>query len=516
MIEVIVMTYYMSGDRNTIASALHLNKTWCVLIVGVKSDPRSQQLEAFFQAKVGAKRVQVIYVDSKEEAGKLAGLAKRSYFAKEVNEKWVPDEEKNARREEFVKLVAKLFNTGAVKLSPPGNATASIGDWFGKKPEAVRDSLREFWSEPKYEKQFEAFLQHLGFHAKQSYAFLWSKSGEVTAEKAHHFTDPISWEHLALEIAKRGWMPVVVGDAIGVITDPSLVKFWDEWLKLFGEPLPRDRQLALWAYIARVWGDRCCSIGMRSGMLEVPGLVGIRTLFMEEVANQQRARMAQWLMKVTGWCRAILPEPPGLAQSGYWLRHMLSHQSEFGSVLKYLDASSVLKARKTELTVYLIWVLQEATQSKLDQTIMQTICEYVDFDVRVAKYALSLSCVRMVADWVEKPEMVYQIEGMEDRLVEKVLTKKLLEIQGNTALQKKLPAPKLKALPNAVDPWPNVKVNDEVSGTHEELEKLGFDKATLQKMQIGKTYKVQNVAWKYVRVADGTKHVMQRMTMVLG
>jgi hypothetical protein len=53
-------------------------------------------------------------------------------------------------------------------------------------------------------------------------------------------------------------------------------------------------------------------------MIEVPALVGIRTLFLEEKFNQQAKRMEQWIGKVPGFERQIVEVPPGIAQGLYW------------------------------------------------------------------------------------------------------------------------------------------------------------------------------------------------------
>lgn len=311
---------------------------------------------------------------------------------------------------------------------------------------------------------------------------------------------------------------MVVGDPLpGLETRPSLVRFWDEWRKVFGEALPRDKQLAMWAFIAEVWGERCCSVGMRSGMLEVPGLVGIRTLYLEEIANQQRARMAQWLMKVTGWCRGTLPQPPGLPQSGYWLRHMLTHQSEFGSVLKQFDASAELQTRKREVTLFIAWVLKQVTGKPVDRDITRTISDYVDLDVRVEKYALSEACVRVIAKWVAEPRDVYQEEAMADRMVEDILSRKLLPLEGRTALPARRQAePKHSALVGAADPWPDVAIGQEVAGTIQELSQRGFDLLTLGSLAPGKSARVQGVVWKCMRLGEGAKLVLKRQSPVLG
>jgi hypothetical protein len=62
-------------------------------------------------------------------------------------------------------------------------------------------------------------------------------------------------------------------------------------------------------------------------MLEVPALLGIRTLYLEEKHNDQANRMVQWLERegkkgetvgVPGFSCLIVNRPPGIAQQVYW------------------------------------------------------------------------------------------------------------------------------------------------------------------------------------------------------
>jgi hypothetical protein len=58
---------------------------------------------------------------------------------------------------------------------------------------------------------------------------------------------------------------------------------------------------------------------MRSGMIEVPALLGIRTLFLEEKHNGQAARMEKWLNgTVPGFDRQVVNVPAGIKQQVYW------------------------------------------------------------------------------------------------------------------------------------------------------------------------------------------------------
>jgi len=116
-----------------------------------------------------------------------------------------------------------------------------------------------------------------------------------------------------------------MGDDIGLRTTPTLVRFWDdpEWQDILGGRIDnRSAQLGMWCFLAEEFG--CLSIlGMRSGMLEVPALLGIRTLYLEEKHNDQANRMIKWEDKgdgkgVPGWTRQEVNRPPGIAQQKYW------------------------------------------------------------------------------------------------------------------------------------------------------------------------------------------------------
>jgi hypothetical protein len=152
-----------------------------------------------------------------------------------------------------------------------------------------------------------------------------------TAEKAHHFTSILTWRLLVDRISSEtSVIPVTMGDPIGLRTTPTLVEFWNDeaWKAIFQNVQGLDKrsaQLGMWCYLAETFPGLSI-IGMRSGMLEVPALLGIRTMYLEEKHNDQANRMAGWLERdgkkgkegVPGFTRLEVNRPPGIAQQKYW------------------------------------------------------------------------------------------------------------------------------------------------------------------------------------------------------
>jgi hypothetical protein len=71
-------------------------------------------------------------------------------------------------------------------------------------------------------------------------------------------------------------------------------------------------QLALFAYLVRN-NYNFMNIGMRSGALEGPALLGARTVYLEEIYNLQEGRMEQWQGPVPGYRRVELGHVPSEA-----------------------------------------------------------------------------------------------------------------------------------------------------------------------------------------------------------
>ncbi|HEX8433006.1 MAG TPA: hypothetical protein VF625_17095, partial [Longimicrobium sp.] len=234
MLDVIVMTYYMTGDSNSVASALRLQPKVRVVILGLNTDGRTLSLANFFAAKLGEQRVRVIPFASDGEARAAMATVKRKESNPEAHAK-------------LVKEIAFQFGEKAANLHVPGLATTLIADAFGKKPLDARQILRDFWTAEGL--PFKHFLfEHVGLHPDRKYVFLWCKKGKLDAEKAHHFTDRASWQELITALEGGEWTPVLVGDDIGLTTKPSMTEFWNEWTRVYGQPLPRDQQLSLWTF----------------------------------------------------------------------------------------------------------------------------------------------------------------------------------------------------------------------------------------------------------------------------
>ncbi|WP_198088918.1 hypothetical protein [Variovorax sp. E3] len=211
--------------------------------------------------------------------------------------------------------------------------TGVIADAFESDEQGTQGKTRALWRLDKVPKKegtgvvdkrpaLRGFLVARGFLQKRAYVFLFAKEGLRKAEKAHHFTSILTWRLLHEEIARTSSViPVAAGDRIGLRTLPNLAEFWKDadWTSLWSDVTidPRSAQLGLWCLLAEEYKG-VSIIGMRSGMIEVPALLGIRTLYLEEKLNQQAERMAKWTGKVPGFERQVVERPAGIKQQLYW------------------------------------------------------------------------------------------------------------------------------------------------------------------------------------------------------
>ncbi len=323
--NVMVQADYMSGDRYTIATALKLNPKLGIIIIGYQNAiETANELRSFYQSSAGAvDRVKVLEV-AHETRVKSAykQISKRS-----ITSKWLKHD------------LNKVYKGNNKDLKTASFGTKVVAEVYElQEKQKLTEKVRNQWKS-SYENELEKYLSEKGFDKGKKYLFLWVKEGDRTAEKAHHFTSILTWRKLKDKAEKKGYIPVAVGDDIGLRTKPSLVKYWEDWDKdekfASFKSEGRKAQLGMWKYIAETWGIKVASIGMRSGALEVPALLGIKTIYLEEAGNQQAKRMEQWIDKVPTWKRHIISKPPGLKQLIYWK----------DSIKKYDDSTE--KARET-------------------------------------------------------------------------------------------------------------------------------------------------------------------------
>lgn len=307
--NVIVQADYMSGDRFTIASALKIDSKLGVIILAAQGDTSeaNKMAKLYKQAGNGDNRVLINEVPCRSRSDNARFSAvRRAYKAATDPRKprWL------------LGLVAR-----GVRLQSATFGTKAVAQAFHSNAKNSRNTLRTHWTVAE-EDQVGEWLGNKGFRTESGYVFLWVKEGQRTAEKSHHFTSILTWRILKERIQREtGAIPVAVGDDIGIVTTPSLVKFWEnpDWKKIFATSTipPRAQQLGLWSFIAKNYGV-VMNIGMRSGAIEVPALMGIHTLYLEEKENQQAKRMAQWINNVPTYERQIVDAPPGIKQQVAW------------------------------------------------------------------------------------------------------------------------------------------------------------------------------------------------------
>lgn len=326
--EVLVQANYMSGDRNAIASALKVKPKLGVVILGPASNlTDANELQSFYVGVAGSSRITVHPV-SKGTHPSEAEAVKASY-------RWV-DQYAHGKNRRPAWLDTSVETTVTLKSATWG--TQVIADEFGRDTTAARKLVRDLWrldhvkqektgwGPDKYsdlQKQVMQWLSSKGFNPKRQYVILFAKKGKRDAEKAHHFTSILTWRILQERISQEtSVIPVATGDNIGLKTIPYMVEFWNDagWKKIFEKHHidPRAAQLGMWCFLAENLTGGISIVGMRSGMIEVPALLGIRTLYLEEVHNQQAKRMLKWVGKVPTYERQQINKPAGIAQQIYW------------------------------------------------------------------------------------------------------------------------------------------------------------------------------------------------------
>lgn len=371
--NVLVQATYMSGDRNGIASALKVDETLGILILTAPGELSSgEELRKFYESIAGPGRVTSVMAPVAGDArASLSKAYKDATDPKKKNPAWLADFDR-AGKITFqsatygTKVIAGAYGSAVSekvkKTSGKGTVMTTTYVPNPRRAEAARQQLQTLWRLPgdsldkdeegktiRLEERIGQYLAAKGFVEdklkKNQYVFLFAKQGDRLAEKAHHFTSILTWnllkDKMLAEPFRAGLpangsqpnglriIPVAAGDRIGLGTSPDLAEFWNEpeWKKIFqdkDDPTrrinidPRSAQLGLWCYFAMHYPS-VSIIGMRSGMIEVPALLGIRTLYLEEINNGQAVRMEKWLNNVVpGFNRQKVDVPPGIAQGLYW------------------------------------------------------------------------------------------------------------------------------------------------------------------------------------------------------
>jgi hypothetical protein len=333
--NVLVQATYMSGDRNGIASALRLDrKLGVVILTAPGALPSGEELRKFYASIAGEDRVTSVavpLVPGKDAKGSLT----EAYKVATKKPVWLKNAVGTKVRLQTAtfgtKVIAQAFgaNVDGVTVANPARAAEARAQlqrlWGLREDLALKVGD---WLEKKLVPVDKESHQTRKFSKDNRYVFLFAKQGDRSAEKAHHFTSILTWNLLKDRIDQHYQqndyqiIPVAAGDRIGLQTDPDLAEFWRDsaWIKMMtGTGVdPRSAQLGLWTYFATRYRS-VSIIGMRSGMIEVPALVGVRTLFLEEAFNAQAARMEKWLGGVVpGFERKVVDVPPGIAQGLYW------------------------------------------------------------------------------------------------------------------------------------------------------------------------------------------------------
>jgi hypothetical protein len=307
---VIVQGGYMSGDMFGVAAAMLLDPKVCVLILkgtdpdylSMMDDVTDRQLEPFYKECLGpteASRCQVQSVDNP-----LQYIKTRTQ-----NGQIVAD---NDLKNKF-----GLKSTDTYNFVSIGTATTIVANKYptqslslisGFVVERNSSALKTF-----VQTKCSALLSHKGPRL-----FLWVRINKKKPKATAHLELDTSVEGLRQIVGKvvaenvrrqeaslPTWQVILTGDRAFQIQDEKnailaencldLMEYWKDraWNAGWG----RREQLTLF-YKLKTLGHPMVHLGMRSGALEGPALLGVPTVYLEEQGNQQGSRMEKWT-KVT-------------------------------------------------------------------------------------------------------------------------------------------------------------------------------------------------------------------------
>ncbi|HEX2059128.1 MAG TPA: hypothetical protein VHK90_00160 [Thermoanaerobaculia bacterium] len=306
---VIAQAAYMSGDMFGVGAALRLDPRLGVAIFydHLKNHDREieDKLLAFYQDKQGRDHPRVALIPVGDSQ-----LAYKKAVAGDFSDR-------------------RLFPSGKPRIlsnvenaSTIGNATRIVARAYAQDPGVAREALEEEWlpegaregtARGGSRKSIAEWVAEKGIHKGVSYAFIWFRRSGAKGG-AHRELDTSETATSQIIQTTRGTAAdqiVLIGDSgyTGEARpDINLTEFWNEP----GSPFHgsgRKMQLALFSYLKHS-GFNIMNVGMRSGALEGPALLGIKTVFLEEKYNLQEGRMDQWQGVVPGFKRVELEHVP--------------------------------------------------------------------------------------------------------------------------------------------------------------------------------------------------------------
>jgi hypothetical protein len=313
--RVIAQAAYMSGDMFGVAAALRLDPALGVAIFYDHLRNKDREIEdrllEFYTSLAGEEHPRVALIPVTDSA--------RAY--------------KRAIDGDFSD--GRLFPHGVPAIvsragtcSTIGTATRIVAESYTRDAKGSRAALEHEWL-PEGAKEGTAtglsgdvsiaeWVRRKGLVRGQRYGFIWFRKSGAKGGAHKELDSSIPATEQIVAACKRGDAAdrfVLMGDKEpellripGII---DLTEFWNEKDSPFHES-GRKMQLALFAYLVHA-DFNIMNIGMRSGALEGPALLGVPTVFLEERYNLQEGRMDQWQGAVPGFKRVELEHVPSAA-----------------------------------------------------------------------------------------------------------------------------------------------------------------------------------------------------------
>jgi hypothetical protein len=188
-------------------------------------------------------------------------------------------------------------------------STAAVANFYAQDPVRAEETLKstllaDATLTPRLREQIEDYYFAKGFRINEKYAIFWGrKSGEMTGAGPWLDTNEIMLAQMMIVIRSKDPVRklVLIGDPVnlphhidGMVVprfDIDLVNYWDRGF-------PGGRNLSAQMFFIRVirsLNRDAVSIGTNSGILELPHLMGMKTLYLENDHLHKRKGL-RWQM----------------------------------------------------------------------------------------------------------------------------------------------------------------------------------------------------------------------------
>lgn len=204
----------------------------------------------------------------------------------------------NPNKPNRVEVMADVPTKGKVR----GSTEAAVKPFLANPTQAqskLHEAIRQSVPDNGLQGRLNNFYEAQGFSAEDNYTLLWGRSsGRTNAAAPHLDTNPVMLAQMMISIRRLDPKRklVVIGDPVNIPgkigsdsvprPDINLFQYWKsrDWP---GDPSDMSAQMFFLALI-QSHHPKTVSVGTNSGILELPHLMGMRTIYLENQHDHAR------------------------------------------------------------------------------------------------------------------------------------------------------------------------------------------------------------------------------------